>query len=194
MEREKLEELFASIKEDNLKSFSSIMLSKSDLNIRFGRFPILSLLYLYNSSSILSKYEKLLMPIKKFEEVFEPFDAYKKFKLYAKKSLKLFSGEKIIQPIEMLAVVDNRSHLCKFYKLLHKNEEICLKLTKIYNLTYNLETEVSEEKIEISRKPLTFKQRLVASIVCLALMIVSVFSLASEISVSLFNFFIGGVF
>ena len=183
MEREKLEELFASIKEDNLKAFSSIMLSNSDLNIRFGRFPILSLLYLYNSSSILSKYEKLLLPIKKFEEVFEPFDAYKKFKLYAKKSLKLFSGEKIIQPIEMLAVVDNRSHLCKFYKLLHKNEEICSRLSKIYNLTHNLETVVNEEKIEISRKPLNLKQRLIASVICLAFVLASVFSLLSVLVV-----------
>ena len=59
MEKEKLEELFVAIKEDNLVSFSSVMLSNSDLNIRFGRFPILSLLYLYRSYSILSKYEKL---------------------------------------------------------------------------------------------------------------------------------------
>lgn len=183
MEREKLEELFVAIKEDSLVSFSSVMLSNSDLNIRFGRFPILSLLYLYGSYSILSKYEKLLIPINKFEEVFEPFDAYKKFKVYAKKSLKIFTGEKIVYPIEMLAVIDNRAHLTKYYKNLYKNEEISSNISKIYNLTYNLETGVSNEKIEISRKPLSLKNRIIASVVCVALCLVSLFSVLSVLVV-----------
>ncbi len=184
MEREKLEELFVSIKEDNLKSFSSIMLSNSDLNIRFGRFPILSLLYLFGSNNILSKYEKLLLMLNKFEEVFEPFDAYKKFKSYAKKSLKIFAGSKIIHPIEMLAVIDNRAHLIKYYKLLYKNEEIISNLSKIYNLTYNLSAEASNEKFEICRKPLTLKNRIIAAAVCFALCLISVFSVLSVVVVS----------
>ena len=184
MEREKLEELFASIKKDDLKSFSSIMLSNSDLNIRFGRFPILSLLYLYDSCSILSKYEKLLFPINKFEEVFEPFDAYKKFKSHAKKSLKIFAGTKIVYPIEMLACLDNRAHLVKYYKFLYKNEEISSNLSKIYNLTYNLEVGVSNENLTIKRKPLTFKNRIIAGAVCLALCLISLFSVLSVVFVS----------
>lgn len=183
MEREKLEELFVSIKKDDLKSFSSIMISNSDLNIRFGRFPILSLLYLYESNSILLKYEKLLFMVNKFEEVFEPYDAYKKFKLYAKKSLKIFSGSKIVYPIEMLAVVDNRAHLVKYYKFLFKNEEIYSNLPKIYNLIYGLETNVSKENIEIKRKPFSLKNKIIAGVVCFALCLVSLFSVLSVIVV-----------
>ena len=53
MEKQELNLLFDAIVKDDLKSFSSIMISKSDLNICFGRFPILSLLYLsYSSSSV----------------------------------------------------------------------------------------------------------------------------------------------
>ena len=40
MEQKNLKELFESIKKDDLKSFSFIMSSNSDLNISFGRFPI----------------------------------------------------------------------------------------------------------------------------------------------------------
>ena len=40
MEQEKLKELFESIKKDDLKSFSFIMTSNTDLNISFGRFPM----------------------------------------------------------------------------------------------------------------------------------------------------------
>ncbi len=184
MERERLEELFVSIKEDNLKSFSSIMLSNSDLNIRFGRFPILSLLYLYKSYNILSRYEKLLLPINKFEKVFEPFDAYKKFKAYAKKSLKLFMGdEQIIYPIEMLAVIDDRGHLKHFYKLLFKNEKILENLSKIYNLTHKLNVEISESSILVKRKPLSLKQKIIASALCAVFCLISAFSLVSVIFV-----------
>ena len=73
MEKFELNQLFESIKKDDLKSFSSLMLSKSDLNICFGRFPILSLLYLYGSYQILDKYEKWLLPIHNFNIVEERY-------------------------------------------------------------------------------------------------------------------------
>ena len=125
MEKQELERLFEAIKKDDLKSFSSVMLSKSDLNISFGRFPILSLLYLYGSYKILEKYERFLLPIHNFNVVEEYYDAYLKFKKHAKKSLKIFVlNEKIIHPIEMLAILDERFLLNKYYKKLFKNEEI----------------------------------------------------------------------
>ena len=76
MEKLELERLFEAIRKDDLKSFSSVMLSKSDLNISFGRFPILSLLYLYGSYKILEKYERFLLPIHNFQVVEENYDAY----------------------------------------------------------------------------------------------------------------------
>ena len=58
MEKQKLLKLFEAIKRDDVKSFSFVMQSNSDLNVCFGRFPLLSLFYLYESYKILDKYYK----------------------------------------------------------------------------------------------------------------------------------------
>ena len=50
--------LLEAIKKDDLKSFSLLMPTNADLNLCYGRFPILSLLYMYSSFKILSKFEK----------------------------------------------------------------------------------------------------------------------------------------
>ena len=39
--------LLDAIKKDDLKSFDMLMPTNADLNLCYGRFPILSLLYLY---------------------------------------------------------------------------------------------------------------------------------------------------
>ena len=180
MEKENLRKIFDSIKSDDIKSFTSLMLSKSDLNLSFGRFPILSLCYLYKAENILNVYEKYLMPINKFDVVPEYFEIYKKFKSHAKRSIRLFGNkERVVYPIEMLAVVDNRNLLAKKYKFLFKNEEILDNLQKIYNLDQKIEIIATREKFECSYKKLSLKQRILASVVAGMLCLCSVFSMGS---------------
>lgn len=180
MEKQELNLLFDAIVKDDLKSFSSIMISKSDLNICFGRFPILSLLYLYGSYKILEKYEKFLMPIHNFYVVEENYDAYLKFKKHAKKSLKLYVfNEKIIYPAEMLAILDERFLLDKYFKKLYKNEEIVKNIRKIYILNRKIDIDISQEDVEFPKKKLNLKQKLyVAGTVC-ALAVAIAFSSVS---------------
>ena len=57
------------------------------------------------------------------------------FKSYAKKSLRLYAcSDKIIYPIEMLAILDERKLISHKYKFLFKNEEILQNVHKIYTL------------------------------------------------------------
>lgn len=162
MEQEKLRELFEAIKKDDLKSFCFVMVSNTDLNISFGRFPILSLLYLYESYNILRVYEDRLMPIHNYKIEEEPYEAYKKFKSKARKAVRLYQEDEcFVYPAEMLAIVDNRFLLDKNYKKLYKNEEIALKIKKIYNLTNEDEISLDLQKITLKKKKLTFKQKLV---------------------------------
>ena len=131
MEQEKLRELFVAIKKDDVKSFSFLMTSNTDLNISFGRFPILSLLYLYGSYNILRSFEKSLMPIHNYKREEEPYEAYKKFKSKARKAVRLYQDEEsFVYPAEMLAIVDNRFLIDKNYKNLYSENG------KVY-LTYN---------------------------------------------------------
>lgn len=180
MEQEKLEKLFESIKKDDLKSFSLIMLSNSDLNISFGRFPILSLLYLYSSYTILSNYEKFLLPIHNYNKVFEPYDAYLDLKKKAKKSLRLFaSTDEPIYPILMLAVLDERKELENNFKKLYKNAEIVEILSKIYKINLNLEINCQTSEIHLPPKKLSFSSKIIASVLCVIFAMVSVLSLVN---------------
>lgn len=177
MEREKLVKLYEAIKSDNEKLFTSFMLSKSDLNICFGRFPILSLCYLYKSYKILLKYEKYLMPINKFDVVPEYFQIYKDFKRYAKKSLRLYAcSDKIVYPLEMLAVLDDRKLIKQKYKFLFKNEEILQNMQKIYTLNKKIQIIATREKFECEAKKFNLKQKIIAGASAFVFMILSVFS------------------
>ncbi len=174
MEKLELKILFEAIKKDDAKSFSSIMLSNSDLNICFGRFPILSLCYLYGSYKILEKYEKFLMPIHNYNVVDEYYEIYLKFKSKAKKSLKLFAGkDKIVYPLEMLAVLDERFIIRKYFKSLYKNDEILLNLSKIYKLNHKIVASATHQGLVLEKKKLSLKNKIVIA-VCFAL--VAVFS------------------
>ena len=165
MDKLELKNLFEAIKKDDVKSFSSIMLSNSDLNICFGRFPILSLLFMYGSYKIIEKYERLLLPIHNYKFEYEYFEIYKTFKRYSKKSLRLFVGEnKIVYPIEMLAILDERHLINKYYKLIYKNEEILNNLQKIYILNKNITIKTDDNKIELPPKKLSLKQKILSSI------------------------------
>ena len=113
--------LLEAIKKDDLKSFSLLMPTNADLNLCYGRFPILSLLYLYSSFKILSKFEKALLPIHNFRIVEERNEIYKKFKTRAKKSIRFFSNDEIIFPVLMLGVLNEREILKHNFKFLFKN-------------------------------------------------------------------------
>lgn len=179
---EKLEfekQLLVAIKKDDLKSFRFLMPTNADLNLCYGRFPILSLLYLYSSFKILSKYEKALMPIHNFKVVDEPIEIYKRFRIVAGKSLRLFRDEQIVYPVLMLAVLNERLMLQNNYKFLFKNVEVCEKIDKIYNLNTNFSIIQNNNKIYIPERKLTKSNYILASIVtflfCLVIAFVSVF-------------------
>ncbi len=169
-------ELMEAIKKDDLKSFSLLMPTNADLNLCYGRFPILSLLYLYSSFNILSKFEKSLLAIHNFRVVEERNELYKLFKQKAKKTIRLFLGDEIIYPILMLAVLNERTILKHNYKFLHKNAEIIDKLSKIYNLKHKLKIETSGDFVKIpSRKP-NLKQSILFCLVSILSIIVVAFS------------------
>ena len=53
-------QIFEAIKKDDVNAFITFVVQKNLQNICFGRFPILSVCYLFGSQKIISKYEKYL--------------------------------------------------------------------------------------------------------------------------------------
>jgi hypothetical protein len=180
LEKIKARQIFEAVKKDDLKSFSSLLTEPSDLNVCFGKFPLLSVMYLFESWNILSVYEARLLRVSKFEFQDEFFEIYERFKRKAKKSLRLFlNGDLICYPVLMLAVLDNRKLLEINYKNLYKTVEIVNILNKIYILNMNLETNITTDKFDVPRKKQTTAQKLRTCFVSIVLVIVIFLSVAS---------------
>lgn len=182
MEQKTIEKLVDAITRDDVQSFSFIMQSKQDYNICFGRFPLLSVLYLFGSYKILSLFETDLMPIHNFKIVDEDYRIYKKFKKISGRILKLYViEEKIVYPIEMLSILDDRIVLIKKYKLLYKNIEIINNISKIYKICKNLNLIITESYLEISSNKLSKKQKISSCFAIILCCVMLVFSLSATI-------------
>ena len=99
------EKLLYTVKKDDLKSFKAMMRDSNLGNLRMGRFPVLSLLYLYGARKILSAYETGFLKISSWESVGEPIEVSQYFAKKAGKCLRLYFDE-IVSPIEMLLILD----------------------------------------------------------------------------------------
>lgn len=167
MESSTAEKLFNAILKDNLSSFEKCIQSEEDLKLRFGRFPLLSVLYLFKSYNILNKYEEKLFKVKDFEEQFEFFEIYKRFKKYAGRSLRLFLEQDIISPLETLAIMDERRLLVQVYGRCYKNDKIIASIKNIYLNSYGLSLCCNDSAaITVDKKPLSRPQRVSVAICC----------------------------
>ena len=114
MDQAKINDILDAIKIDSLVLFADLI--KNNENLSIGRFPILSLCYLYNAKKITKKYENTLLKAKEYKKTAEPQEIYLKFKDLAGRSLRLYlDKESIIPPIEMLAILHNDKKVKKLY-------------------------------------------------------------------------------
>ena len=148
MTREEATKLLNIVKQDDLLSFCA-QNDKDDItNISFGRFPLLSVCYLYNAKKIIKRFGKKLLNIDEFEEVFEPISIYQDFKKSAKKSLRLYAGKTDkIKPIEMLSILGKDKKVKKVFSQ-HDSKE---KIEKIYSYK-NQKIFSNKKNIKISAK------------------------------------------
>lgn len=160
MSQEVYNNLITAISHDNLALFSAT--TKDHLNLKFGRFPILSLCYLYNSKKILKKYRKELWQVKDYTTINEPFEFYQKFRSVAGRTLRLYTNEKAtVSPIEMLAILHEDNLVKKLYRK-HKHtllDKVKRNLKSIYTI-YNQDPYILTYKIKLKPRKLTRKERL----------------------------------
>ena len=129
------ERLLQAIKKDDIKAFDALMERAQCGAYRLGRFPTLSLLYLYNSRKILKKYEESFLKITAFEALREPAELSKKFSSKAGKCLRLYLNE-IVSPIETLLILDKTKRLTKVFPLTKPSSSVKGRLRSIYYIKY----------------------------------------------------------
>ena len=167
--------ILETIKLDDLVLFS--VLTEKSRNLCFGRFPLLTLCYLYGAKKIIKKYQNDLIGISKFNFVPENFEIYKKFKAVAGKSLRLYVKEdSVVTPLEMMAILKKDFEVKKLYFVAYKNEVVENNLTKIYSFNKQTIT-TTENTVKISLKPLNRKEKITYRLaVCLAAVFMAVMS------------------
>lgn len=129
----KLNTLLYAIKSDNLVLFSEHV--KDNENIAFGRFPLLSLVYMYNAKKIAREYSDKLGRQKNYEVIAEPLEFWNTLRGRVGKKLRVYmGGGLIITPLEMLALLGKDKKLKKLYNTLYVNDDIKKRIVAIYKI------------------------------------------------------------
>lgn len=160
LEQKEILNLFNAVKLDDLTSFCTLLEKNADiLKISFGRFPLLSVCYLYDSKKIVKRFKKDLIGIDEFIVIDEPFVIYKDFRLRCGKAIRLFANSNYkIMPIEMMAILQKDAFVKRNYKSFAKDEFTTEKLIKIYQLN-NQKCQINDKNIKISAKKLSKKAK-----------------------------------
>ena len=162
MEKE-YKQLFDAIRLDNLVSFCSLVdENKSYLEVSFGRFPILSVCYLFKAKHIIKKYEKQLLLKSQFIKTTEPVLLQKTFMKNSGRCLRLFlDRDCIVFPIEMLAILGQDRKVKKLYKNINYDTVSQLKIKEIYEIKHQ-KIWIYKNKIKIyAPKPNKFERQFV---------------------------------
>ncbi|MDR2634506.1 MAG: hypothetical protein LBC13_00840 [Clostridiales bacterium] len=170
--------IFNAIKTDDDELFSlAVEEKKSNLSLCYGRFPLLSLCYLYNAEKIVRKYESVLDGASPYTFVTEPYDAYVKFRSYAGRALRLYApqGKKIIPPVEMLAVTGDTQYLADAYPRLTKSADTPGNLRKIYKTAHGESILVNADGVFAARFPM---RKLWKNFILIAVIIAAVMTAA----------------
>ncbi|MBQ7352174.1 MAG: hypothetical protein IJW59_04900 [Clostridia bacterium] len=166
------QQLLLSIKQDSLSLFSAHI--KGNENISFGRFPLLSLCYLWNAKRIIRKFEKYLFVTKTYRIEPEDLESSRKFVSVAGKCLRLYLSGEIVSPIEMLALLGRDCLVKRKFVKIKNNEGIAQNIVKIYKIN-GRKINIIGKKLQISKRTMTgYQKRICVSIVALALVCVLV--------------------
>ncbi|MDE6210448.1 MAG: hypothetical protein K2G42_00520 [Clostridia bacterium] len=194
------ENLLNAIKKDDLKAFDALMDTTQCGSYRLGRFPVLSLLYLYKSRKILSAYEDKFLQITTYKalresadvskslnvkDFGEPLEVSKKFSAKAGKCLRLYFNE-VVSPLEMLLILDKTKHLKDVYPMTNLSSEIKERLKSIYYIKYSLNIKFEVGKIVIDRRPLSYREKKRIATICLSVVLVIAIIVTSSVISSVF--------
>lgn len=148
--------ILKAIKLNDLVLFSSSI--KGYENLSFGRFPLLTLCYMYNATKIIKNYKNSLSKMTKFKLVEENFEIYKDFRKIAGRCLRLYKDTDVISPLEILAIKHCDKLVEKLFNEFEKNDNVINNLKLIY-LLYGQKVEIDKNFIKISKTSLSGNQK-----------------------------------
>lgn len=190
MNQDKQSQILQAIRQDDLAAFSSLL--KGNKTLSFGRFPLLTLCYLYKAKKIIKNYQAELIKIQNYIIIQEPISIYKDFKNVAGKCMRLYLLDgAVVSPLEMLAILHKDGQVKKLFNSQKSLQSAFEKIKKIYTM-HGQNVENFDGKIKISRRILSYNQKkkykvgLYFAISCVAFISVclSIFSFVSGLGTS----------
>ncbi|MBO4539491.1 MAG: hypothetical protein J5781_04385 [Clostridia bacterium] len=163
---EKAKRLLAAVKKDDLAAFKKEF-DKDTEKYSFGRFPLLSLCYLYGSFKIAFTYEKKLLALSRYVVVEEDRESYYLFRRRAHRVLRLFvGGGRTVSPLVMLAVLGRHDGLRALYPVAYKDATIREEISYAAQTLYGSTVTFGRNSIRIRRQHTTRLQKITTYAAC----------------------------
>ena len=156
---ERAKRLLAAVKKDDLAAFKKEF-DKDTEKYSFGRFPLLSLCYLYGSFKIALTYERKLLALSRYTIVEEDRESYYLFRKKARRVLRLYVGtEKTVSPLVMLAVLGRHDSLKALYPSAYKDDAVRREIAYAEETLYDSPVEYGKNKIRIRRQKMGAREK-----------------------------------
>ena len=168
--------LLDAIKKDSVKAFGEVIQQDAEcLFYTYGRYPVLSLCYLWDSWKIISKYESQLILIKEgLIEVDEDIPSYYRFKRHANRALRLYAdSDRVVLPIEMLAILGKNIRLSRVIKKYGIEDKQVKRVERIYSMSRKQTATINGSNIHISKEKISVS-KLCTIIICLVVSVIMI--------------------
>lgn len=172
-------ELWDAIKRDDVKKYLTFSEEIGIGDLRLGRFPLLSIFYIYRSKKLIARYEKQYLKINAYRTATEPFELYLDFTKVAGKCLRLYAGNEnvIVSPLEALLITGKTHKLRKVYPSCVCSPTVRKNLSSAYAIKYGLGLSFNGNDVVMDRRPLSRyeKKRIllssISALLCIAIII-----------------------
>ncbi|MFI3229415.1 MAG: hypothetical protein R3Y23_04560 [Bacillota bacterium] len=166
------ERLFAAIVNDDATTFKSIVNTPELLALSFGRFPLLSLCYLYDSNNIIVKNESDLLGISEYIVVPEIYDISRKMRATSPKSLRLYQQNgAIVSPLEMAVIIGDSYTFKSIFNKANPTSDIKERINSICFMQNHTVVNANDAVFSLPKKGMNSKQALVAIILLIAIFV-----------------------
>ena len=182
-------ELWEAIEKDDIKAFAGCMEKYPCGSFRFGRFPVLSALYLCGSSKILKAYESQFISVSSWQALSEPISLATKFRKTAGKCLRLYLDE-VVTPPEMLAITEQTPKLKNKFTKFRLSSAAKQRVKDIYTIKYGLEVVYEGNGAYFPRRPINRREKRMILFACAGALIIAASAVSLPFIVNEFSPFI----
>ena len=162
MSNEFYDKLLNAIVADDVISYAKCENEVSCGGFLFGRFPVLSAMYLLRAKKLVRIYEEKYIKINSFSAVDEtkgePVVLSDAFRLIAGKCLRLYLDE-VVTPCEILLLSGDEKRLQRLYPLSRSSTAVKRRLEEIYSIKYALSLKCERDEIVMDKRPRTRKEK-----------------------------------